>query len=101
MIRKSLPNIWRSYVAQLCIIDYYSHSKVKVLKLQLINKESYKRTIARCQYIFHLSEMIAFTFPMGKLLKCIMLLNGWTGEVQKFEDARLSFMDTRTVVVEK
>ena len=99
MSRRPLPNIWRSYGAQLCIIDYYSHSKVKVLQLQLINRESYNRTIARCQYTLYLPEMIAFTFPLGKLVKSIMLLDGVTGEVRMIEDDRFDFTLTRTVVV--
>ena len=103
MSRRPLPNIWRSYGAQLCIIDYYSHSKIKVLQLQLINRESYNRTIGRCQSTFPIrNEMFVFTFPLvGKLQKCIMILNGVTGEVQKFEHDSFNFKNTLTVVVKK
>ena len=46
--------------------------------------------------------MIAFTFPTsGKFAKSIMLLDRVTGEVKKFEDDRLDFENTSTVVVRK
>ena len=45
-------------------------------------------------------SMIAFTFPSGRQFnKSIFLLKRWTGEVQRFEDERLDFTDTRTVLV--
>ena len=46
--------------------------------------------------------MIAFTFhAVGELVKSIMLMDGVTGEVRKFEDDRFDFDDTRTVFVLK
>jgi len=46
--------------------------------------------------------MIAFTFNMDrKLTKSIMLLDGVSGEAQKFEDDRFDFNNTLTVVVKK
>ena len=103
MSRRPLTNIWVSYGCQLAIINFLSD--LEVVPLQLINRESYERTIGRCQYSFHLpKKMIAFTFPiyMSKELdKCIILLDGMTGEVQKFENDRLDFANTHTVVVEK
>ena len=43
--------------------------------------------------------MIAFTSSGIKLAKCIFLVK--FGEAHKFEDDRLNFMDTKTVVVNK
>ena len=45
--------------------------------------------------------MIAFTFLVDKFKKCIMLLDGVTGEPHKFEDDRLDFNNTSTVLVGK
>ena len=45
--------------------------------------------------------MIAFTFFAGKLAKSIMLLDGVSGEARTFEDDRLNFSGTYTVVVNK
>ena len=100
MIRRSLPKIMRSYGCQLGVFDYLS--ELEVLQLQLIDRDTYGRTIARCQYTFHLPEIIAFTFPTGfKLTKCIMLLNGVGGEPQKLDHQSLDFNSTKTVVVKK
>ena len=47
--------------------------------------------------------MIAFTYPRRKkLVKSIIMLNGITGEAQKFEDESFNFKNTKkTVVVKK
>ena len=46
--------------------------------------------------------MFVFTFPVSlKLSKCIMLVKGMSGEPQKFQDNRLDFKDTKTVLVKK
>ena len=65
-----------------------------MLQLQRIDRDSYGRTIARCQYTFHLPKMIAFTFPRGKFANSIILLDGVTGEVQRFGYSRPIFSDT-------
>ena len=44
--------------------------------------------------------MFAFTFA-GKLSKSILLLNGVTGEAQKFEHDSFNFTDTTSTVVIK
>ena len=45
--------------------------------------------------------MIAFTYPWGKLVKSIMLLDGVSGEALQLEDDRFKFKYTLTVVVKK
>ena len=46
-------------------------------------------------------KMIAFTFPEGKLVNSIMLLDCVTGEAVKIENDRFDFRNTKTVVVKK
>ena len=87
----------RSYGCQLGVVTYLSEKQV--LQLQLIDRDSYCRTIARCQYTFRLPKKIAFTFPYGKVANCIILVDGVTGEVHKYEDNRFDFRGTKTVVV--
>ena len=48
MVMRPLPKILVSYGCQVCILQYYSDSRLEVLKLQLINRNSYGRLIARC-----------------------------------------------------
>ena len=60
--RRPLPKIMRSYGCQDNILDFLS--ELQVLQLQLIDTDSYGRTIARCQFTFPIrNEMFAFTFP--------------------------------------
>ena len=100
MIRKTLPKIMRSYGCQLGVFEYLSD--LEVLQLQLIERDTYGRTIARYQETFPIrNEMIALTYPNGKIKKNIMLLDGVNGEVKTFEDERFDFTDTRKVVVKK
>ena len=72
-----------------------------MLQLQLIDRDSYGRTIARCQFAFHLPEMIAFTYPNGKLANCILLVGEKGREPQKFQDDSLDFNQTKTVLAKK
>ena len=80
MSKRQLQKIMKSYGCQLGVFDYLTN--LEVLQLQLIDRDSYERTIARCLYTFPMPKLLAFTFPHGKALtKCIILLNGVTGEV--------------------
>ena len=62
MIGRPLRKVWLSYGAQLAILGYFT--SLEVLKLQLIDRDTYNRTIARCQFSFIL-KVFAFTFPYG------------------------------------
>ena len=94
MMRRPLPKIMRSYGCQLGVFEYLS--ELEVLQLQLIDRDSYERTIARCLYTFHIrNKMLAFTYHSGnRLSKSIILLNDVTGAVQNLYDDRLSFKGT-------
>ena len=104
MIRRPLPKIWLSYGCQNNILDFLS--KLEVLQLQVLGRDTYNRTIARCQYTYPISKMFAFTWRFGTHHNdCIMLwktlLNGLTGEHQFFEDDRLDLKNAVTLVVYK
>ena len=78
MIMRPLPKIWLSYGCQLEILHFLPD--LEVLQLQLIDQDTYGRTIVRCQYTFRLPKMIAFTCREGnKFTKCIMLLSDRVG----------------------
>ena len=88
----------RSFGCQLFV--FYYLSELEVLRLQCIDRDTYGRTIARCQETFRIrNEMIAFTFQERRFKKSIFLLNSVTGEAKKFRDDRFDFKATRTVVV--
>ena len=98
MITRQLLKIWRSYGCQLGILYYFSD--LTVLQLQLINRDSYDRTIARCQYTFRIPKMMIFTITnYTKFANCIIIMSEMSGEPQKFEDDRLDFYNTKTVLV--
>ena len=100
MMRRPLPKIWLSYGCMICVFAYFSD--MEVLQLQLINRDSYARIVVRCQYVWRIPKMSAFTIADSDYFsKCILLVNDIGGEPQKFEDDRLDFSDTKTVLVNK
>ena len=76
MIRRPLRKIMRSYGCQLGVVTYLT--ELEVLQLQRIDRDSYGRTIARCQYTFPIpKKMTVFTYPYDSIYsKCIILLDG-------------------------